>query len=458
MTNPHDPVPQPPVESQVLPTSVAASVPASRAVPPIAGPTSTALAAAGSSAADGQGDGGAPVVKVAPFGPGEVPVLAERLPAGQLPVGSKAECPNCGEFKPDSDAFCRRCGQRHTNLNDGLGVFLSDFFASFLSVDGRAFRTVTTLLLWPGLAAVDFLQGKRARYLSSAQTYLVSGFLFFVVFGQWVALPDLGFQWPQTVSDANQHWSEVIEKEMGQLQLPEPTQEVTDDPADGPTPTTAVEPQDASVIDEASGSEKNELEQDKTEPQVAPYYRVYTIKLNGRPLAISLAQFREFAMMSEAGVDEFFSKQEFQFSGWQIRLFKKLALLTTDFGLVNYISNSIAMASQVALLMLPMMAVLLRLFHWRSCPTWLAAFVVSAHWHAGVYLSFSLLMLVNLSVGWVCLLGGAMGLFLWFGTLRRVFHQHWAIILIKSVFILPAYGLGVLLAATLAVAGSLFLT
>lgn len=458
MTNPHDPVPQLPVESQALPTSVAASVSATPAVQPNAGLPRFAAEAGGSSTADGQGDSGAPVVKVAPFAAGEDPVLAERLPAGRLPAGGKAECPNCGEFKPDSDAFCRRCGQRHTNLNDGLGVFLSDFFASFLSVDGRAFRTVTTLLLWPGLAAVDFLQGKRARYLSSAQTYLVSGFLFFVVFGQWVALPDLGFQWPQTVSDANQHWSAVIENEIGQLQLSGPAADGTDDQVDGPAPATGVEPPDAAVIDEASGSEKNELEQAKPEPPVAPYYRVYTIQLNNRPLAISLAQFREFAMMSEAGVDKFFLEQDFQFSGWQIRLIKKLALLTTDFGLVNYISNSIAMASQVALLMLPMLAFLLRLFHWRSCPTWLAAFVVSAHWHAGMYLSLSLLMLVNLSVGWVCLLGGAMGLFLWFGTLHRVFRQHWAIIVIKSLFILPAYGLGVLLAATLAVAASLFLT
>jgi len=385
----------------------------------------------------------------------ETPVLAERLPAS-VPISSgKTTCPNCGTFKPDADAFCRCCGQRHTCLNDGLGYFLSDFFASWLSVDGRAFRTVTTLLVWPGLAAVDFLQGKRARYLSSAQTYLVSGFLFFIVFGRWIALPDLGFQWPQFANDANGRWSALIDEELGQLELPESTPLSVQQPdaVDSPSAQEGVE--EVAAPAERDAGAAADVGDDET--LVAPYYRVYTIQLNGRPLAISLAQFREFAMLTEAEVKEFFNKQDFQFSGWQIRMIKKLALLTTDFGLGNYISNSIAMASQVALLLLPMLAVLLRLFHWRSCPTWLAAFVVSAHWHAGMYLSLSVLMLLNLSIGWVCLCGGAFGLFLWLGTLRRVFRQGWAMILLKSILILPAYGLGVLAAALLAVAGTLFL-
>jgi hypothetical protein len=383
-------------------------------------------------------------------------------------------CPNCGVAKPNSDAFCRHCGQKHTRLSDGLGYFVADFLTSFLSLDGRAFRTIFTLFVRPGQAAADFLTGRRIRYLSSAQTYLVSGFVFFLLLGRWVEVPEI---------DEQLEWQ--IDGQPITLTPPSP---------DEFPPRTAPSPAAGNPADEAEGAERSltidlstfaspsagspgpqELQEGRrpaepVEDRVANdrpanfrseasmdfYHEVRQVSINGQTLWISFAQFRQFATQSERSVNQFFLDQNVKINPWLVRTIKNAALLTTDFGIANYVNNSIALASQIALLLLPLLAVLLRLFHWRSCRTWLAAFIVSAHFHSTIYLLLGGMMCLNLGVSWVFLLGTVAFFYYWVATLRRVFQQSWLVILIKSILIIPLYLFGVSVAVLAATVATLF--
>lgn len=418
---------------------------------------------------------------------GSDPVEASRLSnqltrltgEGQPPVGIGSKhrtdeaiiepcCPNCGVYKPEDQAFCGNCGQRHTRLNEGLGTFIGDFLTSFLSVDGRAFRTLTTLLFKPGKCAVDFLNGRRNRYLSTAQTYLVSGFVFFLVFGNWIDIIQI-----EELFTVNLDSERISIAELKRASESGRTVESANDPPLGKTEDPQVNA-DSQANQELERSdelnESNELGSESPAEAEPPLdstsdnssstsdflNRERVFNLNGRNVRFSIARFRQFSMQPKSEVAKFFSDQGAEFSSWEIDIIKKAALLTTDHGFSSYVSGSISLASQLALLMLPLLAVLIKLTHWRSCRTWLAAFVVSAQWHASMYLALSLLMVVNLSLVWVAGLGGSLGLFYWLGTLRRVFRQGWVVILVKTFFLVPMYGMGLVFGFAAAVLGSIF--
>ena len=67
-----------------------------------------------------------------------------------------------------------------------MGALLGDAVRELFDVDGRVARTLTTLLLKPGVLTIEFLAGRRRRYSSPVRFYLVVSVLFFVV-AAWIA-------------------------------------------------------------------------------------------------------------------------------------------------------------------------------------------------------------------------------------------------------------------------------
>jgi hypothetical protein len=88
-------------------------------------------------------------------------------------------CPNCGA--PLAGAFCARCGQKVAPINPTLHDFLHDAVHEFLHVDGRVFRSVKDLLLWPGWLTREYSLGRRASYLTAIRLYLIFSVLYFAV-------------------------------------------------------------------------------------------------------------------------------------------------------------------------------------------------------------------------------------------------------------------------------------
>ena len=97
--------------------------------------------------------------------------------AAQFP--DHPNCLNCGtELRGQ---YCGSCGQRARGRLISLWELLQDAFGDLFEIDSRLWRTLIPLLIRPGRLTLDYLEGKRARYMPPFRMYLVLSVVFFVV-------------------------------------------------------------------------------------------------------------------------------------------------------------------------------------------------------------------------------------------------------------------------------------
>ncbi len=93
-------------------------------------------------------------------------------------------CKNCGT--PLAASFCSQCGQKDIDLERPLLQLLGEVVRESFDVDGRAIRTLLTLIRRPGVLTSEFLAGRRRLYSPPLRLYLIISVLFFVL-ATWVA-------------------------------------------------------------------------------------------------------------------------------------------------------------------------------------------------------------------------------------------------------------------------------
>jgi hypothetical protein len=98
--------------------------------------------------------------------------------ADQQTSDDNALCPNCSA--PLNGPYCSSCGQRQTNLDQPFRDIAGEAMESFLSFDARIVRTLWPLIRRPGLLTVDFLAGRRARYVHPFKLYFAFSVLLFL--------------------------------------------------------------------------------------------------------------------------------------------------------------------------------------------------------------------------------------------------------------------------------------
>lgn len=88
-------------------------------------------------------------------------------------------CRNCDT--PFSGKFCPECGQEaNTGAPTALG-FIYEFLTRNVLEKGKFVRTVWHLLRHPGGLTVDFLEGRRARYIRPVRIYLIFSIVYFLL-------------------------------------------------------------------------------------------------------------------------------------------------------------------------------------------------------------------------------------------------------------------------------------
>jgi hypothetical protein len=92
-------------------------------------------------------------------------------------------CANCGGAIDGN--FCSVCGQRRLRADDlSLRHAWRHLVDQMLDVDGRIFRTLATLFKRPGQLTLDFLEGRRAKYIHPLRLFLVFSAIYFVAEGR----------------------------------------------------------------------------------------------------------------------------------------------------------------------------------------------------------------------------------------------------------------------------------
>jgi len=95
-----------------------------------------------------------------------------------MDVIETAACLNCD--RPLTGPYCASCGQKRRDTDLTLRGFLHETTHELTHWDGKVPSTLKALFFRPGLLTLDFLAGRRARWLSPLRLYLICSLAFFV--------------------------------------------------------------------------------------------------------------------------------------------------------------------------------------------------------------------------------------------------------------------------------------
>jgi hypothetical protein len=90
-----------------------------------------------------------------------------------------ATCLNCAA--PLSGPFCGECGQRDVPAYPSTKELVVDAVSEFSGWDGRLASTLRTLVRAPGKLTLEFLEGRRVRYISPLRLYLTASVVYFLL-------------------------------------------------------------------------------------------------------------------------------------------------------------------------------------------------------------------------------------------------------------------------------------
>jgi Protein of unknown function (DUF3667) len=88
-------------------------------------------------------------------------------------------CHNCGIRL--AGRFCAACGQKAVPLSVTLHDFFHELTHEMLHVDGRIVQSIRRLLLSPGFLTREYIEGRRARWISPIRLYLIFSVIFFAL-------------------------------------------------------------------------------------------------------------------------------------------------------------------------------------------------------------------------------------------------------------------------------------
>lgn len=101
-----------------------------------------------------------------------IPEAAHPLPA---------TCPNCEA--PVHGPYCAQCGQETVHEMPTLREFAHQYLHHYVAAEGKLLPTVKLLLLKPGQLTLEYLAGRRRRYVMPLPLYVTFSFLFFLLLG-----------------------------------------------------------------------------------------------------------------------------------------------------------------------------------------------------------------------------------------------------------------------------------
>lgn len=81
-------------------------------------------------------------------------------------------CPNCYYPLPRFGQYCSHCGQKYTDGKVTLKELIGDFLSNTLNFDAKIWRTLLALFI-PGKLTIAFFQGHQQRYLRPLRLFFI---------------------------------------------------------------------------------------------------------------------------------------------------------------------------------------------------------------------------------------------------------------------------------------------
>lgn len=103
---------------------------------------------------------------------------------------SYSECKNCGTML--SGMYCHKCGQYALDTKQSFWKFIKQYFDNTFQTDGRALKTLWTMISSPGTLSSEFMKGRIVRYVHPLKLYLFFSIVVFTVI--FILLPEKDFE------------------------------------------------------------------------------------------------------------------------------------------------------------------------------------------------------------------------------------------------------------------------
>jgi hypothetical protein len=105
--------------------------------------------------------------------------LRTSVSADDHSVSWRVKCLNCGAAL--AGPFCAECGQRALPPHPSVRELVSDAVAEFSGWDGKFAETIRLLLRKPGELTRQWLEGRRAAFISPLRLYLTASVVYFLL-------------------------------------------------------------------------------------------------------------------------------------------------------------------------------------------------------------------------------------------------------------------------------------
>ncbi|MEM1180121.1 MAG: DUF3667 domain-containing protein [Acidobacteriota bacterium] len=103
--------------------------------------------------------------------------FSERHPRKSSWEASASPCLNCE--RELIGPYCHHCGQKDQDLDVRFSQLATDWLGGMVGFDARIWPTLRVLFRRPGQLTLEFLEGRRARYVAPLRLYLVASLAMF---------------------------------------------------------------------------------------------------------------------------------------------------------------------------------------------------------------------------------------------------------------------------------------
>jgi hypothetical protein len=102
-----------------------------------------------------------------------------------------SHCPNCDHRLAPWDHYCSQCGQHAQNHPPTLWEFVHEWIAHYVAAEGVLWKSLWGLMARPGFLTLEYLAGRRRRYVLPLRLVLTLGLVFFLLLKLSVSPTDM---------------------------------------------------------------------------------------------------------------------------------------------------------------------------------------------------------------------------------------------------------------------------